>query len=138
MIRASRILYAVLAWAFVVGLLVQVFFIGLGLFGTPSGIELHRNFGWILHLAPLLILLFAVLSRAGRRQWQWALALAVVVFIVPMLVTLRDTSAIAAALHPVGAVIAFALAVLVAVNALHAARMPAPATETRVDERAPA
>lgn len=126
MTRAARYAYAVTAWLFLVGLVVQVFFIGLGLFAGGDGIELHRNLGWILHLFPLLILAAAVVSRAGRRHWGTALALAVVVFIVPILVTMRDGSPVIAALHPVGAILAFWLAILVAQNSLTAFREPLP------------
>ncbi len=121
MVRWARAAYVVLAWAFLAGLMAQTFVIGLGLFGDKSFREVHAGLGWILHLAPLLVLLAAVLARAGKRHWQWALAMAVVVLIVPILATLRDTAAIAA-LHPVGAVIAFALAVVVALNSWRSLR----------------
>lgn len=126
MVRTRRIAYVAFAWAFVIGLLVQVFLIGLGLFGDPSMTEAHAAFGWILHLWPLLVLLFAALSRAGRRHWQWALALAVVVFLVPIFATMRTTTPALAALHPVSAMVAFALAVVVAMNSLRALREPDP------------
>jgi hypothetical protein len=131
MIRAVRIAYAVTAWIFVVGLLAQVFLIGLGLLGgSASGLDLHRNFGWILHLFPLLILLFAALSRAGKRHWQWALLLAVIVFLVPIFAILRDSLPVAAALHPVAAVIAFPISLVVALNSLQALREPPPVPTT--------
>jgi hypothetical protein len=76
----------------------------------------------------VLVLLFAALSRAGSRHWQWALALAVVVFLVPIFVGLRGSSPFLAALHPVGAVLSFAIAVVVALNALRAWRAPLPGT----------
>jgi len=120
MTRAARYAYLVLAWAFLVGVVVQVFFIGLALFGQEST-DVHKNLGWILHLVPILILPAAALSRAGRRHWQWALALAIVVFVVPILATMRDTPVIAA-LHPVGALVSFALAIAVARNSLDAVR----------------
>lgn len=127
MVRASRVAYVALAWAIVVGMVAQVFFIGLGLLGgQASGVGLHRTFGWLLHLVPLLVLLFAGLSRAGRRHWLWALALAVVVFLVPILVLLRDSWPVLAALHPVAAVLAFPLSLVVAMNALRAIREPVP------------
>ena len=128
MVRASRLLYLVSAWAFLIGLLVQVFFIGLGLFGDPSYRATHAAFGWILHLTPLLIVLFAALSRAGSRHWQWALLLAAIVFLVPIFVTLRSTSPVLAALHPVSAVLSFAVAVVVALLALRAWRASLPGT----------
>lgn len=120
MTRAARYAYLVLAWGFLVGIAVQVFLIGLVLFGDGD-VENHRTLGWILHLVPIVILLAAWLARAGSRHWQWALALAAVVFVVPILATLKGTPAIAA-LHPVGALAIFALAIVVARNSLDAVR----------------
>jgi hypothetical protein len=131
MTRAARYAYLVLAWAFVVGLVFQVFFIGMALFDGAENRETHRALGWILHLAPLLILAAAALSRAGARHWQWALALAAVTFIVPILATLKDAP-FAAAFHPVGAVVAFWLAIVVAQNSLAAVRQ----ADARDDEAA--
>ena len=117
MVRGARYAYAVLAWAFVAGVVVQVFFIGLGLFAGSANVALHVGLGWILHLVPILILVAAAVARAGRQQILLAAALAVTVFIVPILVSLRDSAPVAAALHPVGALLAFWLAILVARNA---------------------
>ena len=128
MVRASRLLYLFLAWLFVAGLIVQVFLIGIGLFGDPAFRATHATFGWILHLSPLLVLLFAALSRAGRPHWLWALALTVVTFLVPIFATLRDSSPVLAALHPVSAVLSFTIAVVVAFNALRAWRALLPGT----------
>ena len=114
MTRGARYLYAGLAWAFVAGVVVQVFFIGLGLFAGSENVELHATLGWILHLVPILILVVAAVARAGRRQILLAAALAVTVFIVPILVTLRADMPVLAALHPVGALLAFVLAIMVA------------------------
>ena len=124
MTRAARYAYVVLAWAFVAGVIVQVFLIGMALFDGAGFAEAHVNLGWILHLAPILVLLAAALSRAGRRHWRWALALAAVVFVVPILATpaLRADLPALAALHPVGALVTFWLAVVVARNSLDALR----------------
>ena len=124
MIRAFRILYAALAWLFLAGIVGQVFLIGLYLFNHQS-IDAHATFGWMLHLSPILILLFAFLARAGRSHWLWALALAVVVFIVPILAIMRSSNPVVAALHPVAAMLAFGLAAIVAWKSLGALRMPA-------------
>ena len=124
MLRGFRVLYVVSAWLFLAGLLFQVFLIGLDVVSHQAGaLDAHKSFGWILHLSPLLVLLFAALSRAGRRHWQWALALAAVVFVVPMLPGLAATSPIVGALHPVLAVISVVLATVVAWNSLEAWRM---------------
>ena len=118
MIRSARLAFAGLAWLFLIGVVVQVFFIGLGLFAGSENIALHVNFGWILHLFPLLIVIAAALGRAGRRTMLLAGALAITVFIVPILATLRDASPVIAALHPVGALLAFYLSVVVANTSL--------------------
>lgn len=117
MVTGARMAYAALAWLFVVGVVVQVFFIGLTLFVDKQNLELHRSLGWILHLSPILILAAAALGRVGRTQILTALALALVVFIVPILATLKESTPGLAALHPVGAILSFALALLVAWNA---------------------
>jgi hypothetical protein len=54
MTRAARYAYLVLAWLVVVGIVTQVFLIGLGLFGDSENIETHRAVGWIVHLLPIL------------------------------------------------------------------------------------
>jgi hypothetical protein len=127
MVTGARMAYAALAWLFVVGVLVQVFFIGLTLFVDEKNVELHRNLGWILHLWPILILIAAAVGRVGRAQILTALALAIVTFIVPILATLRASSPVIAAIHPVGAILVFALAILVAWNAWIAVRGAQPA-----------
>ena len=125
MVRAVRIAYVVFAWLFVAGMVLQVFLIGLGILGRQSsGTSLHRDFCWLLHLIPLLVVLLAALARAGKRHWQWALALAVVVFLVPIFAVLRDSSPVLAAFHPVAAVLAFPLAIVVAANSITASREP--------------
>ncbi len=114
MVRGARYAYFALAWGFLAGVVVQVFFIGLALFAGSNNLALHVNLGWILHLVPILILVAAALARAGRQQILLAAALAVIVFIVPILVSLRESAPVVAALHPVGAMLAFWVAVFVA------------------------
>ena len=95
-------------------IVLQVFFIGLGLFVGPQNLELHRNFGWILHLAPLPILVAAALARAGRTRMMQAAGLVVLIFFVPILAAVRADLPYVAALHPVGALLAFWLAIVIA------------------------
>lgn len=117
MIRSARVAYAALAWAFVAALVLQVLFIGLGLFVGSENLELHRNFGWILHLAPLPILVATALARAGRIRIVQATFLAAVIFFVPILAAVRSDLPYAAAFHPVGALLAFWLATALARDA---------------------
>ena len=117
MVRGARYAFVALSWAFVAGVVVQVFFIGLALFVAPDNLELHVGLGWILHLWPILILIAAAVARAGRTRILQATALAVTVFIVPILALLRTDAPVAAALHPVSALLAFWLAIVVAQSA---------------------
>jgi nicotinamide riboside transporter PnuC len=114
MVRGARYLYAALAWAFVAGVILQVFFIGLGLFVGRENLALHVNFGWLLHQGPIPVLVVAALARAGRTQIMQTAALAVLVFFVPILAAVRTDLPFVAAFHPVGAVLAFWLATVVA------------------------
>ena len=45
MVRAARFLYAAITLAFVVGILLQVYFIGLGLFSSADFTKIHAEFG---------------------------------------------------------------------------------------------
>jgi len=118
MVRGARYGYAALAWAFVVGILVQVFFIGIGLFIKPQSFDLHVTFGWLLHLSSLVIPVAAALAAAGRRLILQSTALVVIFFIVPILAAIRADTPWAAVFHPVGAVLGFWLATIVARGAL--------------------
>lgn len=122
MARWLAYLYAGLAWAFVAGVVLQIFLAGLGLFVGSENFALHTTFGWILHLAPNLVLLAAALGGAGRRQIALAIALAITVWIVPILAAVRHDLPLAAAFHPLGAVLTFWLAIIVARGALNLAR----------------
>jgi nicotinamide riboside transporter PnuC len=134
MVRGARYAYAALAWAFVAGILLQVFFIGLGLFVKPQNFDLHVNFGWLLHLGPLPILVAAALARAGRTRILQATSLAVIFFIVPILAAIRADSPWAAAFHPVGALLGFWLATIVARGATSLLRSTDPEARTTRSE----
>lgn len=114
MIRGARFVYTALAWAFVAGILLQVYFIGLGLFSSADFTQLHADFGWILHLVPPFIVLAAGLAGASRPRILQAVALAVVIFFAPILAAIRADSPLAAAFHPVTAMLGFVLAIVVA------------------------
>jgi hypothetical protein len=134
LIPAARYAFAALAWAFAVGILLQVFFIGLGLFVKPESFDLHVNFGWLLHLGPLPILVAAALARAGRMTILQAAALVVTFFFVPILAAIRADAPSLAAFHPVGALLGFWLAIVLARGATRLARSADPGTPTKVGE----
>lgn len=116
MVRAGRYVYVALVWVFLLALALQIFFAGLGLFGSPPDISLHRGFGWLLHLPPLLILIAALVGRVGRPTIWWVLALFLTVAIEPFLPGLRDTAPLLAALHPLNAVVISVITIKLAVE----------------------
>ena len=122
MIRAARYAFAVVAWATVAAIILQVFFIGLGLFDGSEKLELHRTFGWILHLVAIIVPITAALAAAGRTRILLAILLAAMVWVVPILAALRSDAALLAAFHPVGAILTFWLATFVARGATTLAR----------------
>lgn len=104
------------------GIVAQVYLAGLGLFAGSEHFELHRTFGWMLHLGPILVLIAAPFARAGRAQILQAAGLAVLIFFVPIFAAVRADFPIAGALHPVAAVLGFTLAVFVALGATRLVR----------------
>ena len=120
----ARYVYAAAVWAYVAGILLQVFYIGMALFGTAHDFEPHVGLGWLLHLVPVLLLMIGAVARVGPRLLWWNAALLVVQFIQPILATMRTDQPVVAAFHPVLAVIIFWLAVTLGLQAWRLAREP--------------
>ena len=114
--RWARLIAPVLAWLFVAAVVVQVFLAGMALFVDGGTWGLHVEVGWIIHLAPVLVLVVVALSRPPRISLWLALGLAVVTFVQPILATLRADVPLAAALHPVVALLIFSLALTLALQ----------------------
>lgn len=127
--QLARTALAAFAWLFIGLLAVQVFLAGVGLFGAGS-ISLHRDFGYLISMAPLLILGAAAIARAGRLVGLSALLL-VLTFVQTSLPYLRDGMPFVAALHPVNAIALLWLTATIARRATSLARAtPAPESGT--------
>ena len=98
--------YSALALAIAVGVIVQVFLAGLGIFGAES-FDAHEGFGWILHTAAIVVFLLALLGPRTGRTIGLGFGLLVLMTIQIFFVSTRDDAPYVAALHPV-----FALLVL--------------------------
>jgi hypothetical protein len=129
-VRAWRYLLAALATAFVVGVIVQVFLAGVGLFGAGS-MSLHMEFGWSLPVLPLAILAVAWPARADRRSVLAAAGLLVLVIVQVSLPGLRTAAPVLAAFHPVNALLVFGVALVVARRSLDLARAGAPSHSSK-------
>jgi Family of unknown function (DUF6220) len=126
------VLFAVAAWLFLIGVVVQVFLAGAGLFGLTD-FTAHAGFGWMLASVPILVLVLAMAALVDRRTVLIALALTVVTIIQPELAAARHDNPVVAALHPVNALLVFWLAWVVARRATELAREAARRPSARDD-----
>lgn len=118
----ARVIFAATAWLFVVLVVVQVFYAGLGLFGS-GGMGQHRDFGYVVASFPLLVLIAAAVARAGRLAW-WSAGLLVLATVQTILPWFATDAPFIAALHPVNALGLAALGLVIARRATAYAREP--------------
>jgi Family of unknown function (DUF6220) len=108
-VRLARIGYAVLSSVFVVCVLVQVFFAGMGAFGADW--SLHLTFAHFLGLPPLLM---APMAFIGRLSWGSRLLPLGLLVLIGVQYAFADAVVPAAALHPVNALLILCLSLLTA------------------------
>lgn len=116
--KASRIVYAVFSWLFVFGVLVQVFLAGMTVVAGRMSWDNHIGLGHTLAI-PLLVMLISMYvgKLPGRmKRLTWLLFLAYVLQ-ADVLIFLRGSAPVLSALHPVMALVDFALGALLAWNA---------------------
>jgi Family of unknown function (DUF6220) len=118
--QISRAIFAALAWIFVGLIVLQVFWAGMGLFGA-MGMSLHRDFGYLISMVPLLITIAAAVGRTGRLI-GYAAGLLFLAFVQTSLPLARDAIPAVAALHPVNALLLFVLSIDLARRATALAR----------------
>jgi phosphoglycerol transferase MdoB-like AlkP superfamily enzyme len=104
--------YAAIALLIAVGVIVQVFLAGLGVFGAES-FDAHEGFGWMLHTAAIVVFLLALLGPRTGREIGLSFGLLVLMTIQIMLVNARDDTPYLAALHPTLALFVLGLALLI-------------------------
>ena len=118
----ARTIFAGLAWFFIALLVLQVFLAGMGLFGATD-MSLHRDFGYLVSVVPLLMTVAAAVGRTGRLTLLSA-GLLVLAFVQTSLPYARDGIPVIAALHPVNALLLFWLGLTIARRATTLARGP--------------
>ena len=99
-VRMARIFYALLSSGFVVCILVQVFFAGMGAFGADW--SYHVTFGHLLEPLPMLMIPVAFV---GRLSWGLRLLPLGLIVLIGAQYALANTAVPAAALHPVNALL---------------------------------
>jgi hypothetical protein len=108
----ARQAHAVAAWLIVVAIIVQVWLAGAAIpqLGGNGSFATHVDFGYLIGLLVLILLILAIVARAGRRRIGQAAGL-VVLYVIQMSLPYMDPGLpAAAALHPVSALVMFGLA----------------------------
>jgi hypothetical protein len=108
-----RQIHAWLAWAFVAAIVIQVFLAGLAIpqLGGTGSFETHLEFGYAMGFVALALVIAAVVAAAGRRRILQALGLLVLYIVQTILPNLDPGLSVAAALHPLNAMILFVLSI---------------------------
>jgi hypothetical protein len=132
-----RYTYLAMMMFFLAGVLVQVFLAGRAVMGVDAGsLDAHRDFGWPLaHMLAPLVFIASLFVGAGRGFLYTSIAWILCVVAVPILAGMASEATNAgesvpavAGIHPLLAVIAFALTLWLAYRAwsLVQAHMTAP------------
>ena len=101
--------YYALGLVIAVGVVVQVFLAGLGIFGAES-FEAHKAFGWLIHTVAIVLFLLALLGPRTARAIGLGFGLLVLMTVQIYFVEAREDAPYVAALHPVFALLVLGLA----------------------------
>jgi hypothetical protein len=121
--KVSRYIYLFAAWLFVIGVSVQVFLAGMVVVATRMGWNAHVELGHFL-AGPLVFMLVSMyLGRLpGKQKWLTWLLFAVYFLQADVLIFLRVSAPALSALHPVLALVDFALGLSLARQAVKRTR----------------
>lgn len=116
--KVSRIVYTAFAWLFVAGVLLQVFFVGMTVVARQWPWTNHVSLGHTLALPLVVMLISMYVGKLPRRMklMTWLL-FGVYILQADVLIFLRDTVPVLSALHPVLALVDFAMGLLLATQA---------------------
>jgi uncharacterized integral membrane protein len=104
-IRIVRFVYAVLAAGYLVCVILQVFFAGLGVFVNSDDLQLHRTFANYFELASVLLFLLSFVGRI-RGSLRW-LTLGLFALTSLQHLTIQQFTGFLPALHTVDALLLF-------------------------------
>lgn len=125
----ARSIHLVVAWWLVAGLVTQIFLAGLGVFRGPADFPTHRDFGYMLELLPIVLLVVGLIGGIGRRAALLAIGIFVLFLLQSVFVGVRADAPEVAALHPVNGFLVTFLSIVLARDAWMARRTSATATE---------
>lgn len=113
--KVSRVIYWIVAWLFVAGVITQVFFAGMAVVAARMSWENHVGLGHFLG-GPLLIMLVTMYlgKLPGRMKRLTWLLFGVYVLQADVLIFMRVSAPVLSAFHPVMALADFALGLVLA------------------------
>ncbi len=117
MATVGRTVFLVAAAILAVGLVLQVFLAGLGVFAGPGNFATHRDTGYTLSLVPLVMIVSGLVGQVGRRLVLLSLGIGLLFVLQSVFVAMRGNSPEIAALHPENGVLILLLTLLVARDA---------------------
>ena len=123
--RAADVAYGYLAALFVLGVVVQVYLAGIGIFGinsakvaTATSLNPHRAWGTVLMVVSLILFLLALLAWASGGTVLWTFLLALLVTVAQTaLAAAGDTSKWIGGLHALDGMIILGLSLWLAIAA---------------------
>lgn len=111
--RFAGIIFVVLAIVFALSVTIQVFLAGMSVFMNPIHWSKHVIFVHIFEYLPLLMLMFGFIGRLqAKLLWQSAACFALLI-VMYFTANIISVAPVAAAFHPVAALVLFGLAVLI-------------------------
>ena len=123
--RAAGVAYGYLAAFFVLGVLVQVYLAGIGIFGINSGkvadatsLDPHRAWGTVLMVLSLILLILALIAWVSRATVIWTVVLALLVIVAQTaLAAAGDNSKWIGGLHALDGMVILLLSLWLAITA---------------------
>jgi hypothetical protein len=111
---AARSAFPFVAGLFAVCAIIQVFLAGLGVFDDASAFATHRDFGYMISLLPIVLVVLALVGGMPRRYAGLSAVLFVLFLLQSVFVQMRDGMPAVAALHPLNGFLILALGILLA------------------------
>jgi hypothetical protein len=129
MTKIGRYIFLALTSLLLVGIIVQVYLVGLTMLGGQSGVmDDHNGIGLVLGPVTLLIILPAYLGRLPNSMKLYSWLIFATYFAMLVLANVRQSVPSVAALHPVLALVLFAMTISQVISAWKAIREPLVAT----------
>lgn len=125
---AARSAFPFVAGLFAVCAIIQVFLAGLGVFDDPASFVTHRDFGYMISLLPIVLVVLALVGGMPRRYAGLSALLFVLFIFQSVFVQARESMPALAALHPLNGFLILAIGILLAWQSWQARTANVPAT----------